>query len=184
MDSLVGQFLIAVPQLADPNFRQSVVLVVRHDDDGALGLIVNRPAPLPFHKVWEKISSEPCPIEAPLFVGGPCGGPLMALHSEPMQSEIGILPGIHFTADIQQIRSLLEHAADPVRLFGGYAGWGPGQLEGELAAGGWYAVDASEEQLFGPPDELWDELLHTVRGSSSLADWLGIKQVPPQPWMN
>jgi putative transcriptional regulator len=184
MESLTGYFLIADPQLADPNFRQSVVLIVRHDEEGALGLIVNRPAPLPFHKVWEQLTKEPCPTEVELFVGGPCGGPLMALHAKSELGEIDVSSHLHFTADIQHIRALLEDGDGPLRLFGGYSGWGPNQLETELAAGGWIIVPAAEDQLFGPPDELWIGLLRKLKKAPGIAEWLEIKNIPPEPWMN
>ncbi|MDX1963049.1 MAG: YqgE/AlgH family protein [Pirellulales bacterium] len=184
MKTLVGQLLIAVPQLLDPNFRQTVVLIVRHNDEGAVGLVLNRQAPLKFNTVWEKLCNEPCPLEAPLYVGGPCGGPLMALHQIPDQSEIEVLPELYFTSDIQQIREVLEQQADPLRLFGGYAGWGPGQLEDELNAGGWHVHAAEPAQIFAANDALWESLIRGMRGKSQLADWLGIKHIPPAPWLN
>jgi putative transcriptional regulator len=184
MKSLAGHFLIADPRLADPNFRQSVVLIVRHDAEGALGLVVNRPAPLPFHKVWEQLCKEPCPTEVELFVGGPCGGPLMALHASSELGEIDVTEELHFTADIQHIRSLLEESVQPLRLFGGYSGWGPGQLESEMDAGGWLVVPADMEHIFGPPDELWISLMQELKKSPSLSEVLKIKNIPPEPWMN
>jgi len=184
MNSLAGQFLIASPSLQDPNFRRSVVLLLKHDTDGALGLVLNRQAPLPFHAVWEKLSNEPCPVEAPLFIGGPCGGPLMALHEEHDLGDLQSPDGVFFTAEIQQIRSLLTREESHYRLFGGYSGWGPGQLEKEIETGGWLLVPADSQSIFGPHEELWEKLMLRMREAHRLSDLLHIKHVPPEPWMN
>lgn len=184
MNSLAGQFLIAAPSLLDPNFRRTVVLLLKHDSDGALGLVINRQAPMPFNVVWEKLSQEPCPVEAPLFIGGPCGGPLMALHNENDLGELQPSEGVFFTAEIQQIRDLFAREAASYRLFGGYSGWGPGQLEQEIESGGWLLVPADAELIFGPSEELWEKLMLRLRETHRLSDLLHIKHVPPEPWMN
>ncbi len=184
MNSLAGQFLIAAPQLHDPNFRRAVVLLLKHDEDGALGLVLNRLAPVPFPAVWEKLSPDPCPVEAPLYIGGPCGGPLMALHNKYDLSDLQAIEGVFFTADMQQIRELLARETDNYRLFGGYSGWGPEQLEKEIATGGWHLVPADAELIFGPTEELWEQLMLRMREAHRLSDLLHIKHVPPEPWLN
>jgi putative transcriptional regulator len=184
MNSLAAHVLIASPALVDPNFRRTVVLLVKHDEDGALGLILNRPAPLPFHDVWEKLSQEPCPIQAPLFVGGPCGGPLMALHQEADLSQIEPLHGLHFTAEIAHIREMISRFEPTMKLFGGYAGWGPQQLEGEIETGGWLVLPATTDMVFGPHDELWETLYKQLYQQTRLSDWLHIKNIPPDPSLN
>ena len=129
MPSLAGWFLVAKPVLQDPSFRQAVVLLLQHSNQGAFGLVVNRPAAL-----------EGVPL--PLFAGGPCESEgLLMLHGhadwlnsdEPASSEVA--PG-----RISRRQECLERVGDPppgddlsFRLFAGYAGWGPDQLEGELA---------------------------------------------------
>ncbi len=157
MSSLAGWFLVAKPVLQDPSFRQTVVLLLQHNCDGAFGLVVNRPA---------KVEGLPFP----LFAGGPCESEgLMMLHghadwldsdAKPGASEVA--PGV-FLGDA----ACLERVSDPppgetysFRLFAGYAGWGPDQLEGELGQSAWALVKATGELLFETPvEELWDRLL-------------------------
>ncbi len=153
MASLAGSFLIARPVLQDPSFIRTVVLVLQHGADGAFGLVVNRPAPI-----------EGLPF--PVFVGGPCesSGYLM-LHGHPEWVEAAddgdtdpLAPGV-FMGDascLGRINDLPAGKARRYRMFKGYAGWGPKQLERELAAGAWAVVPATGEILFEtPPLELW-----------------------------
>ncbi|MGC4005019.1 MAG: YqgE/AlgH family protein [Pirellulales bacterium] len=152
MPTLAGSVLIAAPELIDPNFARSVVLLVKHDEDGALGLILNRPAPIPFPQVWAKISDDPCPLDADLFVGGPCGGPLMALHDVFELGDLQAPAGVFFTADLNNIRGLIDKPDAQVRIFGGYSGWNEGQLERELADGGWLVRTIDKETVFSAPN--------------------------------
>jgi len=149
MSSLAGSFLVARPVLQDPNFRQSVVLMLQHGSEGAFGLVVNRPA---------KTQGLPFPV----FNGGPCKAQgLMMVHGHtewPGGDAKGVAPGI-FLGDA----ACLKMAADAksvvalrYRVFMGYAGWGPGQLEGELSSGAWAVVPATGDALFGTDvEELW-----------------------------
>ena len=158
--SLAGSFLIARPVLKDPNFAEAVVLVLNHDEDGALGLVVNRPM---------KAKDLPFPV----FRGGPCPAPgFFMLHghaewvtSKPALSGEGgqkeIAPGIFVGDESSAEQANGDAAPEPLklRIFRGYAGWGPGQLESELASGAWGVVAASGDVIFNTPvDELWDRL--------------------------
>jgi putative transcriptional regulator len=156
MSSLAGTFLVAKSVLKDPHFGQSVVLMLQHGDEGALGLIVNKPADL-----------EGLPF--PLFAGGPCQAPgLLMLHghgdwtNQETDGEREIAPGI-FLGDnscVKQVNDEEKNASLRFRIFRGYAGWGPGQLEGEMAAGAWAIVPANGDVLFDTPaDDLWDRLV-------------------------
>jgi putative transcriptional regulator len=157
MTSLAGSFLVAKPILRDSVFRQTVVLLLQHDENGAFGLVVNRPADvkgLPF----------------PVFAGGPCQSQgLLLLHGHPEWNESSeepgkaeMAPGV-FLGD----STCLNRASNPdpdkalrFRIFAGYSGWGPEQLEGEMTTGVWAVVPASGQILFEtPPDELWQLLL-------------------------
>jgi putative transcriptional regulator len=157
MKSFAGKFLVARPVLQDPSFRHSVVLLLQHNAEGALGLVVNRPLPTP-------------ELPFPVYRGGPCGKDQLRLlhgHAEwesapPDEADPPVLPGV-FLGDA----GCLERVTNPspehplrFRVFTGYAGWGPEQLEGELSAGAWAIVPASAPLLFDtPPQELWDILL-------------------------
>jgi len=156
MSSLAGSFLVARHSLQDPNFRQTVVLILQHGSEGAFGVIVNRRAPV------KKPSYE-------IFIGGPCESPgLILLHGhpdlasaseeeEPKEAAPGIFLGGATAAS--WIGDLPEGATLRVRLITGYSGWGAGQLEGEMALGTWAVVPANGQLLFDtPPEELWDHL--------------------------
>jgi putative transcriptional regulator len=155
--SLAGHFLIAQPSLVDPNFAQTVVLILAHNDEGAFGLVVNRPvqkAGLPF----------------PVFHGGPCPAPgLFMLHGhadwlEELEEddEDGpkreVAPGI-FLGDascLKRAQQVGEGETLRFRAFQGYAGWGPGQLEAELHSGAWLTTPAESAVLFTTQtDTLW-----------------------------
>jgi putative transcriptional regulator len=157
MASLAGSFLIARPALKESTFCQTVVLLLEHGAEGAFGLVVNRPAPV-----------EELPL--PVFAGGPCESEgLLLLHGhadwvEPtpdlLKSEVA--PGIYLgdTSCIGRVKDPPQGEPLRYRLFAGYAGWGPEQLEGELAAGVWAVVPATGQLLFDTPvDEMWDQLV-------------------------
>jgi putative transcriptional regulator len=142
-----GWFLVAKPSLLDPNFRQTVVLLVQHSEEGAFGLVVNRPVPVK-------------DLPYPIFAGGPCEAQgLFLLHGHPdwakgqgpaKKAATEIAPGI-FLGDsslTDLMKSLPKDKMKRVRMFAGYAGWGPGQLEGELAQGAWALSAADGQTLF------------------------------------
>jgi putative transcriptional regulator len=152
--SLVGSFLIARPVLKDPSFNETVILMLNHDQDGALGLVVNR-----------LVEAKELPF--PVFRGGPCPAPgffMLHGHAEwaPSAEAKEVAPGIFVGDENCAERAKEESVAEGLRLriFRGYAGWGPGQLEDELASGAWGVVPASGDVLFETPvDELWERLL-------------------------
>ncbi len=155
MSSLAGAFLVARPTLRDPFFGRTVVLLLQHGTEGAFGLVLNRPAQaddLPF----------------PVFVGGPCqlqgllmlhGHPEWRKHAEEGEGEIcsGVFLGD--AASFERLAEMPEGASWKFRVFTGYAGWGPKQLEAEMAQGAWIVLPPSAEHLFETPvGELWDRL--------------------------
>jgi putative transcriptional regulator len=180
MDSLQGCLLVASPALGDGNFRRAVVLIVQHGDEGALGLILNRPTELTLDKVVEKTSGGPCACKEILHLGGPCEGPLMALHTQPELGEIEVLPGVFFSASSEPMREVIDRQPQPVRMFGGYSGWAPGQLESELEVEAWLTVPALAKHIFGSERGLWERL---CRGLSVLSV-LQIKDLPRDPSLN
>jgi putative transcriptional regulator len=184
MDTLQGQFLVASAKLADPNFFRTVVLIVRHNEEGAMGMVVNRPANLTVREVWEKVGGSGCETEEHLHVGGPCPGPLMALHERVDLADLEVASGMYFTADPQSIAQLVVHPNLAVRYFAGYAGWGPGQLEQEVATGAWHVLPAATEQVFTDNEALWENLVSRGRRPGWLLDALGIRHIPPEPSMN
>ena len=152
-----GSFLIAKSTLSDPYFTQTVVLLLQHNADGAFGLVVNKPA-----------KSEELPF--PVFNGGPCTSEgVIMLHGQPdwlddaEESEgRSVAPGI-FVGSTETFQRIIDDPPEEnarYRIFACYSGWGPDQLETELATGSWAVVPASGDLLFDTPvEELWDRLL-------------------------
>jgi putative transcriptional regulator len=156
--SYAGYFLIAKPMLQDPNFHRTVVFLMAHSAEGAFGLVVNRPA-------------EAKGLPWPVFAGGPCPSPgLIMLHGHADWVEVDaesekqrvLAPGI-FSGDAECLERAAQESEEGeqlrFRVFSGYAGWGEGQLEGELASGAWSLRPASAALLFDTPvREMWDRL--------------------------
>jgi putative transcriptional regulator len=183
MKSLEGQLLIASNELRDPNFLRTVVLIFRHDDEGAAGLVLNRRLNATLRQIWKQVSQQPCRCEAALYLGGPVEGPLMAIHTEGELSEIEIVEGLFFSAGGENLAQLVDAEQPMARFFVGYAGWGAGQLEREMDEGAWLTAPATAERVFGDIDELWQRVTREAT-SSALISTLKIKHVPKHPWMN
>lgn len=183
MESLAGKLLIAVPGLSDPNFSRTVVLMVQHDEDGAFGLVLNRPGSEPVAAVWERMTGDPCPVDRPVLIGGPVAGPLMAIHASPVHAEHEIAPGVWFSGHRDHLAALVAEAGEPLLILGGYAGWGPEQLETELAEGSWEVTDATASLVFADSATLWKQALRRV-ADDRLRTWLAIRTAPAEPWHN
>lgn len=194
MQSLQGKLLVASPHLGDGNFFRSVVLLVKHDEEGAFGLILNRPLNSTLGEVWEAIQHEAGELseptladlphgEQPLYVGGPVEGPLVMLHSVKKYSEAQVMTGIHFAAHRHHIRKIITHTKKPFRVFSGYAGWSGGQLEDELQAGGWLISEASKELIFYAGDDLWEKVVQGI-AEQILSPAARTKHVPPDASLN
>lgn len=183
MTSLQAHLLIGNAELAEP-FGRSVVLLVRHDAEGALGLILNRPTTATLQQAWERVSDVPCHRDQRLFLGGPCEGPLVALHTHEFLMGLEVFSGLYFSGDKDKLERLAAQTDEtPAKFFAGYSGWGAGQLESEIARGSWSAMPATLEHVFGNEDELWN------RASRHVADvaWrraLQIKVAPPDLSLN
>jgi putative transcriptional regulator len=183
MESLRAHLLVASPKLPDSNFFRSVVLMIQHTEDGALGVILNRPTNVTVGDVWSQIAEEPCENDQPINLGGPVEGPLLALHQQPAFSEGEVLPGVFLATQKENLRRIISRPKRPYRLFSGYAGWGGGQLEGELKFGGWLTVPATIDDIFGPSEELWKNVADKI-GRQILGDKLKTKHVPQDPTLN
>ena len=184
MNSLQGHLLIASPNLRDPNFFKSVVLLVQHNEQGALGVILNRPLETTIQDAWPEVSVLPCNAEGALHQGGPCPGPLMVIHTDPTVSQMEVCGGVYFNTDKDSIEHLVTQCAGPLRFFVNYAGWGPGQLEGEIEAGGWVATPAARDQIFRDgDDDLWPAALRLASRRQRLAG-IDPKLIPDDPAVN
>lgn len=181
--SLAGHFLVASRYLRDPNFAKSVVLMIRHDDDGALGVVINRPADKTVREVWDAIGFDPCNREELVYIGGPVPGPLIALHTLEPFSEREVIHGVHVAMHRDAIDLIVRKQGQRIRLFSGHSGWGQGQLEGELEAGGWLTTEATKDEIFAEPDSVWKTVTERI-GLEIMAPDLDEKLVPPDPSLN
>jgi putative transcriptional regulator len=165
--SLRGRLLVATPPLVDPNFDRSVVLLLEHGEDGALGIILNRPTDASLISVlpdWHEYASAPSVV----FSGGPVAPEaVIALARGGYDAAIGWVPvlGEVGTVDVGRDPADLEFALESMRVFVGYAGWAPGQLEVELEQDAWFVVTTRAEDPFSSdPESLWHDVLRRQRG--------------------
>ena len=157
MADLRGHLLIAMPGLLDPNFYRSVVLIVRHDTDGAMGVILNRPLEVTIKDAWAKVDGGTCTNTSKLHAGGPCPGPLLALHDGRRIIGERIIDGLHYSIDADDIRKIIEENIQPSRFFVGNAGWSPNQLESEIGTASWLTCPATETVAFADirQEQMW-----------------------------
>lgn len=183
MKSLQGHLLVASPKLSDPNFFHTVVLLIQHDDEGAFGVVLNRPMQTTIAEAWEQVSEIPCLLEGPLHTGGPCNGPLMALHTHTAAEGREVLPGLYFSTERSDLEAVVAEDAATARFFVGYAGWAPDQLEGELKEGSWLVAEANVPDLFDDSEDLWHSAIRSIARSAPLPG-VNPKTIPADPSMN
>lgn len=180
MPSLQGKLLVAAPTLEDPNFARSVVLLVRHNEEGALGVILNRPLETSVKEAVGDAVEEPFEVEGDLHQGGPCDGPLMVIHTQEEAAEMEVAEGMYFSVERDKVEWLLKNEAGQAKYFVGYSGWEEGQLEAEMDTGSWLLVDGGMDVVFGETDELWSRLLT----GATLGRWIKPGQMPEDPSVN
>jgi putative transcriptional regulator len=180
---LTGNFLVASRYLRDPNFVRSVVLMIQHQVDGAMGVVINRPSEKTVREVWEMIGNDPCDRDDAIFVGGPVPGPLVALHTLEALAEHQVLPNLYVSTHRDAIDVIVRKKNVPVRLFSGNAGWGSGQLEGEMEAGGWLATPATVDEAFSDHETIWRKVTQRI-GLEIMAPDLDHEHMPPDPSLN
>ena len=161
IDSLRGQLLIAGATLPDPNFARTVVLVCEHSDEGALGLILNRPGELVVGEVAPELA-ELTGEEATIDSGGPVQPDALLVLGEFEDASYAGMPvvgTVGLMGDRRRISDLVD-VTRRARAFAGYAGWGPGQLDAELERDDWFVAPAGIDDIFDPDaDELWSRVL-------------------------
>lgn len=183
MKSLAGKLLVASPQLQDPNFVQTVVLMIQHEQQGAFGLVLNRPGDKTVDEVWRLIEKEPPGCSNPVYVGGPVPGPLVALHTQQELSDQQVMPGLFITAQAAAFEELLAQPEHNFRIYSGHSGWGDGQLEGELKIGGWLTSEAKVDDVFTDHETLWKQVTSRI-GIKIIAPGLRPDQIPDDPSLN
>lgn len=174
-ETLRGQLLVAAPVLSDPNFRRTVVFVAEHGDEGAIGLVLNRPTDTPVGEAVPELT----PIAGEgerVYVGGPVStGSVLAVAEldDPDDASELLFDTVGFVQepDVAVVRG---------RIFLGYAGWGAGQLEAELEEESWLVLPAEPDDLFSDdPDGLWSTVLRRQGGPYAL-----LSLMPPDPSLN
>ena len=161
---LQGNLLVALPGMTDPRFERSVIFMCAHSPDGAMGLIINKPIEgLWFHELLNRLEI-PAAADAPnppVLFGGPVEtGQGFVLHSNDYEAQgatLAVSPQASLTTTLDVLRAMAEGRGPKRALFAlGYAGWGPGQIEGEIQANGWVHCAADSDLIFGPTmDSKW-----------------------------
>src|SRR4051794_9377760 len=181
MESKRGKLLVAGPALQDPNFRRTVVLICEHTDDGALGLVINRPTTVEVTDAVPELAAL-LGDDASLWSGGPVQPQsivLLAELDEPPEDALMVVGDVGLVLQGADLEDLADEARRG-RAFLGYAGWGPGQLDDELERGDWIVVAAEEDDAFRPDaDGLWGEVLARQGGEYAL-----LATMPPDPSLN
>jgi putative transcriptional regulator len=165
--SLAGQLLVAEPEMGDPRFAKAVILMVQHDQKGALGIVINRPVDeVPVAKLLDAlgIDSKDSDGRVRLFAGGPVQPEVgLIVHTAEYRrtGTINIDGRVAMTTDPQVLRDIGHHEGPRQSLVAfGYAGWGPGQLEGELILRGWFTMPEDPTLVFDfEREKLWDETM-------------------------
>jgi putative transcriptional regulator len=183
---IAGKLLVASRHLRDPNFLRTVVLMLEHSQEGALGVVLNRPSAKTVCDVWESLGEGPIDNLDSVYLGGPVPGPLIALHATEELGEKAVLPGLFMSVQREVIEQLVHTPDTRLRLYSGHAGWGSGQLESELKAGGWYTIAACSEDVLFELDEidnLWDRVLTRIALKIMLPG-IALDQLPPDASWN
>jgi putative transcriptional regulator len=192
---LIGRLLVASPQLGDPNFERTVVLVLDHGPEGALGVVLNRPSGLPVDEILDAWSEQA--LAAPpgvVFRGGPVSPDAVIglARTGSAEAAVGtatdeadrsrwrrVLDGVG-TVDLAVAPDEQPVAVAGIRMFAGYAGWSPDQLEDELAEGAWIVLDAVTADVFtNEAGALWHDVLQRQGGKLAL-----LAAYPPHPSVN
>ncbi|MCF6525085.1 YqgE/AlgH family protein [Streptomyces sp. JJ36] len=187
--SLTGRLLVATPVLSDPNFDRAVVLLLDHDEEGSLGVVLNRPTPVDVGDIlesWAGLAGEPGVV----FQGGPVsldaalGVAVVPSGAEGPEDEGPLgwrrVHGAIGLVDLEAPPELLAAELGSLRIFAGYAGWGAGQLENELQEGAWYVVESEPGDVSSPdPERLWRSVLRRQRSELAM-----VATYPDDPSLN
>jgi putative transcriptional regulator len=180
--SLAGKLLIAEPMLEDPNFERTVVLLIEHSEDGALGVVLNRPTDIDVSAVleeWGQLTADP----GVLYVGGPVNQDSLVALGRRARGDVEGWTQVFDdlgAVDLHLEPAELAAGLNGIRVFVGYSGWGPSQLETELADDAWMVVDAVVDDVFAAdPETMWRSVL--ARQGGKLAR---LAHFPPHPSVN
>lgn len=159
-----GAFLVAVPHLIDPHFSRTVILLIMYEKEGAVGLIINRPTRIPIKRALPNLK-EAENLSSSLFFGGPVSQErILALFrsDKSLDETQKVFDDVYVAESIKPLAQMLQSPQPEknLRIYSGYAGWGPGQLDGEVARGDWLIIAADPEAIFSEnTSDIWKELL-------------------------
>lgn len=182
MESLQGQLLIAAPTLADPNFLRTVILVTEHSDAGAMGVVLNRPSPALVGDAVPELADAAGGDECPVYLGGPVQTEALIVLADFRDREAAaaiVVADVGLVSADSETSELAEMTRR-ARVFAGYAGWGPGQLEGEVEEDSWIVEPPVPAELFASDsDGLWRSVLERKGGRFAL-----LARMPLDPSLN
>jgi putative transcriptional regulator len=177
-ESLRGSLLVAGPQLLDPNFRRTVVLITEHADEGAMGVILNRASGMSVADAAPDLEAMVGP-DAPIFAGGPVQATAGLVLAELTEADEPIFDDVVLVPDLLELADMVD-GAGRLRVFAGYAGWGPGQLEAEVERDDWILEPARPDDVFSEDvDALWARVLERKGGQFAL-----VARMPDDPSQN
>ncbi len=180
MDSLRGKLLVASPALDDPNFARTVVLITEHGDEGAMGIVLNRPADAEVRDILPELAE--IAVEEPIFVGGPVQPEALVVlgeFSDPEKAAWIVVADVGLVSAATDIEEL-PRSVRRGRVYAGFSGWGPGQLEGELEEEAWIVEPPIPPELFpDDPATLWADVLERKGGQYAL-----VARMPDDPRLN
>jgi putative transcriptional regulator len=184
MTSLKGHLLVATPQLIAPIFARSVILMLDHSDEGAAGLILNRPTEATVAAIADQVFEEPSDWDKAISLGGPVPGPMIVLHGVEDLGDQQVIPGVFSTVDAARVKALVQAKPEPALALANYSGWAPGQLEGEIKEGSWVTLPARASHVFWEGvGDLWKAVMKEYNGRQ-LAEMLHLRGVPDDPGSN
>jgi putative transcriptional regulator len=180
MESLRGKLLIASPALSDPNFARTVVLITEHGEEGAMGIVLNRPSETEVAAVIPDL--EPVAGPEPIFVGGPVQPEALVVlgqFSDPAKAAWIVVADVGLVSAEAELEELPE-AVRRGRVYAGFSGWGAGQLEDEIEEDSWIVEAPMPHELFPEePDGLWSRVLERMGGQYAL-----VARMPDDPSLN
>lgn len=173
-----GKILVAAKELPDPNFAQSVILLVKYDTEGAMGIILNRQTEIPISEALDMKAAQP--VSDSVFIGGPVSrtGVLALLRAKaPLHEATRVVSDIYFSLSREVFEKMLADRSEPrtYRVYLGYSGWGAGQLEREVRAEAWHIFPGDDKVVFDPePKSLWRRMIRKteLRFASAAPPWI------------
>lgn len=170
--------------MVDSFFSKAVILLLAHSEEGAAGLVINRPTEATVTDLSRSIFKGSFSWDKAISLGGPVSGPLVVLHREPDFADHEVVGGLYSTVEDSKVRRALKGRVDPSVVAINYSGWGPGQLEAELRDDSWEVLLATPDLVFPRRDQdLWKTALQQVQ-SQKLHSLINLREVPDDPRWN